>query len=235
MSLCFYYEGLKDIKDASIRDVKYYEINLNSFFIIDDKEEKFYLYLAKGKAIQELDYKLHKENFYETLKEIKKVEIMTPEGKIAFYTSKNMKHIIFAPDTEIKEAHGLACFKEGYLTYKGYDIEWCEDNYQVSDYMTKKIVSLSPDINEVYKDIDKFIVWKSQIPTDPEFYKEKGFTIRAIPTNSRYPAFPYTYEIESSKEGVLSFPGISNVFETEEEAVIKACYKCHDMLTKSYF
>ena len=74
MSLCFYYEGLKDIKDASIRDVKYYEINLNSFFIIDDKEEKFYLYLAKGKSVQELDYNLHKENFYETLKEIKKID-----------------------------------------------------------------------------------------------------------------------------------------------------------------
>lgn len=235
MSLCFYREGLKDTKNASVRKVRYYGINLNSFFIIDDEEEKFYLYLAKGKSIQELDYQIHKENFYETLKEIERVTIDAPNGKIAFYTSKDMRDVIFAPDTEITMATGVPCFKENYLTYKDYDIEWCGDNYQVSDYMTKKIVSLSPDVNEVYKDIDKFIVWKSQIPTDPEFYKEKGLTIRVIPTNSRYPMYPYTYEIESSKEGTLSFPGISNVFETEEEAVIKACYKCHDMLTNSYF
>lgn len=235
MSLCFYYEGLKDVKNASVRAVKYYEINLNSFFIIDDKEEKFYLYLAKGKSVQELDYNLHKENFYETLKEIKRVEIMTSEGKIVFYTSKNMKHIIFAPDTEIKEANGLACFKEEYLTYKDYDIEWCGDFYQVSDYMTKKVVSLSPDINQVYKDIDEFLIWKNAISTDPKFYEEKGFVIRVIPTNSRYPAFPFTYEIDSKKDGTLSFPGISNVFETEKEAMVKACYKCHDMLTNKHF
>lgn len=114
--------------------------------------------------------------------------------------------------------------------YKGYDIEWVGENFQVNDYMTKKLVSCSSNLKQVLLDIDNFLEWKNNINLTSSFYEDLGFKINIVSSSKYYPAFPYTFEILKPNGELIKFGGISNVFEDKESAHEKACFVINNLI-----
>ena len=234
-NIVLYRKELEKIKGVKIEKVEIHEVNLNTFFIVD--KNKFFLYLNRGEVIQELPYESHKNAFQGKLKEIELVKVKTDNGMFSFYNDVDklrvcLREVVLEKDSIPIDLEKMPFLRESFLSYKGYDIEWTGENYQASDYFTKKIVSLGTDSEEVFSDVDRFIVWKNKISINPEYYKEKGIEIKIVSSGDRYPTFPYTFEIDVKNGEKIKGFGISNVFETSEEATLKACFVSNELMQK---
>lgn len=233
--MCFYRKDLEKMENVKIEPAKFKEINFNSFFILDDW--KLLIYFNRGQNYQKLPYE-HNESIFpnneieSSAKDIELITVKTQKGPFSFYVNKEGEgtEILLAPESISIDLEIMPFLRDSLLDYRDYDIEWVGDNYQVTDYFTSKLVSNSSYINEVYQDIDNFLEWKNQIPIDPDYYREKGYEIKVVSSGERYPVFPYTFEIYGPNDIYMKGLGISNVFDTEEDAILKACCKLYQYI-----
>ena len=234
--VCFFRKNLPEEKFIEMRDVDLYEIDYKSFFIVDEVRKEFLIYLDNG-FVQELPYETKENAFCEAPKKVELIKVKTEDGYVSFYTNKENGSLCL--DGAIKTQYSIDFdfltmdfLRENYFVYKNYDVEWCGENYQVTDYFTKKLVSHADNRNDVIKDVDAFLEWKQKIPVNTSYYKERGCEIKAVSSPRNYPAFPFTFEITLPSEKNIKGSGISNVFETEKEAILRACYVAYDILNK---
>lgn len=240
-----YYDEMKNYIDSmniTITECLFKNFSLNSFFILNQENKSFKMYSKTLNDFIDLPYEAKNDIFGEqTEKEQKYINLITAKtehGIIQFYANNendyDLHNLIFTTKSEIKLENKdiLPDFIKYDIYYKNYDIEWVGENYQVSDYMTRRLVSKSKNLKQVYSDIELFLDWKNKISTDANYYKSLGYNINIVPSGKGYPAFPYSFEIITPENSVLKFFGISNVFETDEEAIIKACYLINDLINK---
>lgn len=240
-----YYDEIKNYIDSmniTIVECLLKKISFNSFFVLNNENKSLKIYVEKINKFIDLPYEAKNDIFNEEIeKEQKKINLITAKtenGILQFYANKENNNelydLVFTNESEISfdKKEYLPDFIKYLCSYKKYDIEWVGENYQVSDYMTQRLISKSHNLKQVYSDIDSFLEWKNKISTDSNFYQSLGYNISVVSSGIGYPAFPYTFEITTPENSVLQFYGISNVFETYNEAIIKACYVINDLINK---
>lgn len=137
--------------------------------------------------------------------------------------------ILFSHDLSIFNFKNLPSFiKKSFIGYyskqRGYDIEWTGQNYQTIHYLSR-FYFINPCEEIIKKEINEFESILENLPLDFQFYNEFGYDINIEKSGKGYPAFPYTFSINFKDEDRKYKPlGISNVFETKEEAKLKAIY-----------
>lgn len=219
--------------------------NCHSFFLINHTEKRMCLISNDTQCTQELDYHAAEMLLSDINEDDSKYinKYVIHDGNKTYHFRYNDKYhlvsvfrdIAFLEDSNIPEENDLPeYFKQDVLFYKKLTIEWVGKNYQVTDYLPGTLVSTSKSIKDVFKDIDEYMEWKSTVSTDASYYKEKGYEIEIINSGKGYPAFPFNYKIHDIKNNrAYDFHGISNVFATKEEAIEKACWKCHYLIEEN--
>lgn len=229
MNCCIYQDGLMQnqiIKSLSIQKCIIKKISYGFYFCYNEEKKEIVLISEKENFVQNISITLFDEIFQNDDKEniAYFVSFEVEEGLVEFYLINFSLLYYNLTFEKIKNNEKYFDFIKDDHFYRGYDIEWVGKNYQVSDYMSKVLISKSENIIQVRKDIDNFLDnFKNKVNLDLEYHKKNGYEINIISSPKHYVAFPFTFEIKKPDGGYYTPSGISNVFETENEAVEKAC------------
>lgn len=237
----YYRKALDDIdNEITIEQELLFKINMDSCFILNDKRKLFLLYFRKDNELIELPFEQHNNVFElaneDSIQHIELITIKTEDGDIQFRIamegkySHNLNGLAFTKESiKVCEKSFPDFFKSDFY-YKEFDVEWVGDNFQAIDYMTRRLVTNSHCEKIAKQDIDKYLEWKESIPKDIKYYEDRGYKIEIVSSGEAYPAFPFTYVIHTPDEERIENYGISNVFETEDEARERALFKTYDMI-----
>ena len=231
----FYKNGLKNYDFHIFKEEIFSLNNSNISYHVNHESKKFYKKIENditklnfNEAESFIEKSLNDQNYTSFLKKIYTVDIngmpfqfeVDKNELIHFYIDINLFSFKVLPDF-IKIEH---------LSYvsnlKGwYDIQWVGEHYQAEHYLTK-FYFLEPCIEKIKSQIEDFESILEHIPINSYFYKNLGYEIDIVKSNEHYQAtFPYSFNIHFIKENKTYQPnGISNVFEVEEDAYLKAIY-----------
>jgi hypothetical protein len=229
----------------------------SSAFILNLETRKFCLYFGVHHIFQELDYE-NKASVFGYIEKIEDVEdylenndmvtfgyyhsIIKDDKKVSFYHIKETTHtrprglknrdLIFEEcDKEKEYAETFEFIKPESFFYVEYDVEWVNGKYYASDYMTSEVITKATTVKQAQIDIDNFIQYQKSIPLEPQHYKDKyNIEIKSKTMNYGQSVPLYSYEILLPDGASIEGIGARNVFDNEEEAIHKACYKVYQRL-----
>jgi len=243
--LYFYRPDLKSYT-YKVKTISHYSIGNNLKVIVDEKDKTIQQIVSYGDYITTTDIDF--SNFNSIVKSLDTevcqsttfCELTKEECYIIDYEGYNLEiivsdNVITSISKNFNDDDYPDFIKLSYDVHKNIDIEWEEKNYQSQIYFLN-LYLFDTNIKNLRKKIDSILELCDKIPSNLDFYKGFGYQIEEVDSSRSYPVFPYSFSITNLVSGERkAIFGISNVFDTKEDAIKKACYSAFILILNDYY